>query len=101
MERPIKVYYCNQCGTRMPLYYKKDQPVRNDTWHRCYKCKGTNIQYQMEVWDWDREELAKNAVDTDQLFKIRRSAVLWVDYQQQQAAEMAEQSKQQNDNWPY
>ncbi len=100
-QRPLKVYYCNDCGTRMPLYYKKDQPVRDDTWHRCYKCKGTNIHYQVEVWDWNREQLAKEALNTDQLLQIRKSAVLWTDYQRQQAAEMTEQSQQQKNNWPY
>lgn len=100
-QRPLKVYYCNDCGTRMPLYYKKEQPVRDDTWHRCYKCKGSNITYQVEVWDWEREQRAKEAMNQDQLASIRASASLWTDYQQQQAAKMAAESQTKKDNWSY
>lgn len=99
--RPLKVYYCNDCGCRMPLYYKKDQPVRDDTWRRCYKCKSSNITSQIEVWDWEREELAKEAANQEALAKIRSSATLWRDYQKQQASAMAESDKKKNDDWPY
>ena len=99
--RPLKVYYCNECGCRMPLYYKKEQPVRDDTWHRCYKWKSSNITSQMEVWDWEREQRAKEAENREQLAKIRSSATRWADYQQQQAAAMAEADKKEKDNWLY
>jgi hypothetical protein len=55
----------------------------------------------MEVWDWEREQRAKEAENREQLAKIRSSATRWADYQQQQAAAMAEADKKEKDNWLY
>lgn len=77
MSKPLKVYYCRDCGTRMPLYYKKDQPYRDDEWKFCIECKSRNIIYQKEVWDYKREQAAKNADTLAQKSAVQRSAKLW------------------------
>lgn len=77
MSKPLKVYYCRDCGTRMPLYYKKDQPYRDDDWKFCITCKSRNIIYQKEVWDYKREQAAKNAETLMQKSAVQRSAKLW------------------------
>ncbi len=77
MSKPLKVYYCRDCGTRMPLYYKKDQPYRDDEWRFCIACKSRNVIYQKEVWDYKRELAAKNAYSREQKIAVHGSAVLW------------------------
>lgn len=77
MSRPLKVYYCNDCGFRMPLYYKKGAPFRDEHWHTCYHCKSKNIISQTETWDFHREKAAKLAVTRAQLDQLRRNARTW------------------------
>lgn len=77
MSKPLKVYYCRDCGTRMPLYYKKDQPYRDDEWKFCISCKSRNIFFQKEVWDYHREQAAKNAHTREQRNDMQISATLW------------------------
>lgn len=77
MSKPLKVYYCRDCGTRMPLYYKKDQPYRDDEWGCCILCKSRNVFYQKEVWDFIREQTAKNALTKEQKLSLQRTAALW------------------------
>ncbi len=77
MYKPLKVYYCRECGTRMPLYYKKESPYRDDERKSCIACMSRNIFYQKEVWDFRREQDAKNALTKQQKLAIQSSAVLW------------------------
>ena len=77
MSRALKVYYCNDCGCRMPLYYKKDQSFRDEHWHFCFRCKSKNIISQVEQWDYHREKAAQRAVTREQLDGLRNSAALW------------------------
>ncbi len=77
MSKPLKVYYCRDCGKRMPLYYKKEHPYRDDEWSFCIGCKSKNLFFQKEVWDYKREEAAKNAHTREQKTSVQGSAVLW------------------------
>ena len=77
MAKPLKVYYCCDCGCRMPLYYKKDAPYRDEVWHRCYYCHSTNLECQVEEWNYHREKTAKNADTSMQRENIKKSAKLW------------------------
>lgn len=74
MSKPLKVYYCLDCGYRMPLYYKKDAPFRDEVWHHCYECHGTNLECQVEEWNYNREKIAANAVTLIQRENIKKSA---------------------------
>ncbi|WP_146778657.1 hypothetical protein [Acidithiobacillus ferridurans] len=77
MSKPLKVYYCRDCGTRMPLYYKKEQPYRDDEWKYCISCKSRHLFYQKEVWDYKREQAANDALTREQKVAVQTSAVLW------------------------
>ncbi len=99
--RPLKVYYCNDCGTRMPLYYKEGNPFRNPTWRKCHNCGGSNIQDQVEVWDWIREQRAKSAVTKKQLDNVRRNAILWKDFEKQEANNKNTQLLSTKDGQPF
>ena len=77
MSKPLKVYYCRDCGTRMPLYYKKEQPYRDDEWKYCISCKSRHLCYQKEVWDYKREQAANDALTREQKIAVQTSAVLW------------------------
>ena len=77
MGKPLKVYYCNKCGTRMPLYYKEEKGFRDDNWKYCISCKSPDIQSQIEEWDTHREMAAKRADTLQAKVDVRRSAVLY------------------------
>ena len=77
MKKPLKVYYCLDCGCRMPLYYKKDARFRDDLWHHCFSCGKTNLDVQIEEWDYEREKMAKDAVTPEQRRYIRQSARIY------------------------
>lgn len=77
MSKALKVYYCRDCGTRMPLYYKKDQPFRDDNWKYCISCNSMNLFTQTEVWDYKREQTAQKASTPEQKNAVLHSAELW------------------------
>ncbi|WP_031410239.1 hypothetical protein [Thiomonas sp. FB-Cd] len=75
-QKPLKVYYCRNCGMRMPLYYKKDAPYRDENWTHCYRCHGTNLVSQVEAWDPRRENAVNAMCTADTLPKMMQSAKL-------------------------
>ena len=105
MAKPLKVYYCCDCGCRMPLYYKKDAPYRDEAWHHCYACNSTNLESQVEQWDYYREKIAKNAVTRMQLDNLKHSAKQYSGYLPQNPAESTSRhyngSDQYSGNCPF
>jgi len=75
-RKPIKVFYCRHCGMRMPLYYRKDAPFRDEHWHHCYRCHGTDLVSQVEAWDPRRENAVNRMCTVETLPKMMRSATL-------------------------
>ena len=74
---PLKVYYCRSCMHRMPLYYRKGEPFRNDELHYCTECYSHDLVYQIEKWIKVREELWGKLWLRADKENFRLSAPLW------------------------
>jgi len=74
--RPLKVYYCRSCGMRMPQYYKKDEPYRDENWWFCIRCRRTDILWQVEAWNPQRENAVSQMCTLDTLQEMMQSAEL-------------------------
>jgi cell division protein FtsN len=60
----------------MPLYYRKDAPFRDEHWHHCYRCHGTDLVSQVEAWDPRRENAVNAMCTAETLPKMMQSATL-------------------------
>jgi hypothetical protein len=60
----------------MPLYYRKDAPYRDENWHHCYRCHGTDLVSQVEAWDPRRENAVNQMCTVETLQEMMQSATL-------------------------
>lgn len=74
--KPLKVYYCRSCGMRMPQYYRKDEPYRDESWWRCIRCDSTDLLLQVEAWNHQRENAIKPMSTPETLQERMQSAEL-------------------------
>jgi len=74
--KPLKVYYCRSCGMRMPQYYRKDEPYRDESWWRCIRCDSTDLLLQVEAWNHQRENAIKPMSTPETLQDRMQSAEL-------------------------